>query len=348
MQERPDPEPGPGQVAIDVRACGVNFADTMARVGLYPDAPKLPAVVGYEVAGVRADTGERVIAGTHFGGYQSRVVVGEDDVVALPERLSFEQGAAIPVNYATAWAALVRYGGLQAGERVLILAAAGGVGIAATQLAKRYGAEVYGAASPGKHDTVRAQGAVPVAYDARGLPRFDLIMDAIGGPSFRRSYDLLNPGGRLIAFGASAVMSGEKKQPPHGGEGGGADAALQPHQADERLEVGDRPQHAAAVGALGDAAPVDRPARRADGGRHDRARGGRGIPVRPRGRRAPHDRGAPQRREGRAHTVIARRPASASSRPSAAAIGAQASAATTPECSTSRPASHAPTALPVT
>ncbi len=211
VQERPDPEPGPGEVTIDVRACGVNFADTMARVGLYPDAPALPAVVGYEVAGLRADTGERVVAGTRFGGYASRVVVGEDDIVPLPERLSFEQGAAIPVNYATAWAGLVRYGGLQAGERVLVQAAAGGVGIAATQIAKKWGAEVYGTASPGKHEAVRAQGAVAVGYDERGLPRFDLVMDAIGGRSFRRSYDLLNPGGRLIAFGASAVMSGEKR-----------------------------------------------------------------------------------------------------------------------------------------
>jgi NADPH:quinone reductase-like Zn-dependent oxidoreductase len=211
VEERPDPEPGPGQVAIDVRACGVNFADTMARVGMYPDAPDLPAVVGYEVAGVRADTGERVLGGTHFGGYASRVVVGEEDVVPLPDRLSFEEGAAIPVNYATAWAGLVRYGGLQAGERVLVQAAAGGVGIAATQIARKWGAEVYGTASPGKHEAVRAQGAVPVDYDARGLPAFDLVMDAIGGRSFRRSYDLLNPGGRLIAFGASAVMSGEKR-----------------------------------------------------------------------------------------------------------------------------------------
>jgi NADPH:quinone reductase-like Zn-dependent oxidoreductase len=211
VEERPDPEPGPGQVAIDVRACGVNFADTMARVGLYPDAPDLPAVVGYEVAGVRADTGERVLAGTRFGGYASRVVVGEDDVVPLPEALSFEQGAAIPVNYATAWAGLVRYGGLREGERVLVLAAAGGVGIAAIQLARRFGAEVYGAASPGKHDAVRAQGAVAVGYRERGLPKFDLVMDAVGGRSFRRSYDLLNPGGRLVAFGASAVMSGEKR-----------------------------------------------------------------------------------------------------------------------------------------
>jgi NADPH:quinone reductase-like Zn-dependent oxidoreductase len=203
--------PGPGQVVIDVRACGVNFADTMARVGLYPDAPDLPAVVGYEVAGVRADTGERVLAGTRFGGYASRVVVGEEDIVPLPDRLSFEQGAAVPVNYATAWAGLVRYGGLQAGERVLVQAAAGGVGIAAIQLARRFGAEVYGAASPAKHDAVRAQGAIAVEYDARGLPKFDLVMDAIGGRSFRRSYDLLDPGGRLIAFGASAVMSGEKR-----------------------------------------------------------------------------------------------------------------------------------------
>jgi NADPH:quinone reductase-like Zn-dependent oxidoreductase len=220
VQERPDPEPGPGQVAIDVRACGVNFADTMARVGLYPDAPDLPAVVGYEVAGTRLDTGERVLAGTHFGGYQSRVVVGEDEVVPLPERLSFEQGAAIPVSYATAWAGLVRYGGLQAGERVLLHAAAGGVGIAATQIAKKWGAEVYGTASAAKHDAIRAQG-VDVAVDYRqrgwekGLPKFDLVMDAVGGRSFRTSYDLLNPGGRLVAFGASAVMSGEKRNPLH-------------------------------------------------------------------------------------------------------------------------------------
>jgi NADPH:quinone reductase-like Zn-dependent oxidoreductase len=189
----------------------------MARVGLYPDAPKLPAVVGYEVAGVRADTGERVIAGTHFGGYQSRVVVEEKDVVALPERLSFEQGAAIPVNYATAWAGLVRYGGLQAGERVLIQAAAGGVGIAATQIAKRYGAVVHGTASAAKHDAIREQG-VDVAHDyrqkgwERGLEgSFDLVLDAIGGASFNRSYGLLRAGGRLVAFGASSVAQGQKK-----------------------------------------------------------------------------------------------------------------------------------------
>ena len=156
------------------------------------------------------------MAGTRFGGYAARVVAGEDDVVPLPDGLSFEQGAAIPVNYATAWAGLIRYGSLQPGERVLIHAAAGGVGIAATQIAKRHGAEVYGTASASKHDAIRAQG-VDVALDYRtrgwqkGLPRFDVIMDALGGPQLPHSYRLLNPGGRLVAFGASAVMSGEKR-----------------------------------------------------------------------------------------------------------------------------------------
>src|SRR4051812_2491651 len=163
VRELPDPELGPGDVRIDVAACGVNFADTMARTGLYPDAPKPPMVVGYEVAGtvveLAADVegiahGARVMAGTRFGGYASQVVVHVAAVVPLPDHLSFEQGAAIPVVYATAWAGLLGYGSLRAGEAVLVHAAAGGVGIAATQIAKRHGAEVHGAASPGKHEAI--------------------------------------------------------------------------------------------------------------------------------------------------------------------------------------------------
>jgi NADPH:quinone reductase-like Zn-dependent oxidoreductase len=212
-------------VVIDVAACGVNFADTMARVGLYADAPKPPMVVGYEVAGTissagdgvdPARVGERVMAGTQFGGYASAVAVPAGDAVPLAERLSFEQGAAIPVNYATAWAGLIGYGSLRAGEKVLIQAAAGGVGIAATQIAKRFGAEVWGTASPSKHDAIRANG-VDHAVDYRtagwweGLPAFDLILDAIGGRQFRRSYRMLRAGGRLVAFGASSVHRGEKR-----------------------------------------------------------------------------------------------------------------------------------------
>jgi NADPH:quinone reductase-like Zn-dependent oxidoreductase len=145
------------------------------------------------------------------------VSVPERDCVPLPERLTFEQGAAIPVNYATAWAALVGYGSLQPGERVLIHSAGGGVGVAAIQLARRFGAgEIYGTASPSKHERVRALGVEEVLdykdVSVKGaLPRFDVILDPLGGHSLRTSYDLLRPGGRLIGFGASGVVSGGKR-----------------------------------------------------------------------------------------------------------------------------------------
>ncbi|MET0600707.1 MAG: medium chain dehydrogenase/reductase family protein [Baekduia sp.] len=226
VQERPDPPPPrPGQVRIDVRACGVNFADTMARVGLYEEAPPLPAVVGYEVSGTVTAVGEgvtapqvgdRVMAGTRFGGYVDTINVRASDAIPLADGLSFEQGAAIPVNYATAWAALLGYGSLRPGERVLIHAAAGGVGISALQLAKAAGAEVHGTASPGKHARLAELGldrAIDYRRDGwwKGLPTYDLILDAVGGQSFRRSYGLLRPGGRLVAYGASSINPGEKR-----------------------------------------------------------------------------------------------------------------------------------------
>jgi NADPH:quinone reductase-like Zn-dependent oxidoreductase len=225
VQERPDPSLGPGEVRIEVAAAGVNFADVMARMGLYADAPKPPCVVGYEVAGTILEVGtgveglnvgQRVFGGTKFGGYATQVVVPAADAVPLADELTFEQGAAIPVNYATAWAALIGYGSLEAGERVLVHSAGGGVGIAATQIAKHFGAEVFGTASPGKHSQISALG-VDHALDytksgwERGLPKFDVILDAVGGRSFRTSYSLLRPGGRLVAFGASAVVSGQRR-----------------------------------------------------------------------------------------------------------------------------------------
>lgn len=227
VEERPSPDPGPGQVLIEVAAAGVNFADTMARVGMYEEAPPLPCVVGYEVAGTVKAHGEgvgasavpigtRVMAGTRFGGYSEEVVVGTNDLLPLPDGMSFEEGAAIPVSYGTAWAGLIGFASLKAGERVLIQAAAGGVGIAATQIAKDAGAMLWGTASPGKHDAIRKQGIDhPLDYTSdgweKGLPGMDVVMDAVGGKSFRRSYDLLRPGGRLVAYGASSVMAGERR-----------------------------------------------------------------------------------------------------------------------------------------
>src|SRR6201997_4515494 len=210
VQDRPDPPPpGAGQVRVSVHAAGVNFADHLARVGLYPDAPKPPCVVGYEVAGTieavgdgvdPARVGERVLAGTRFGGYSEIANVAAADTFALPDALTFEQGAAIPVNYATAWAALHRYGSLRAGERVLIHAAAGGVGIAAIQLAKAAGAEIHGTASPGKHARLTEFG-VDRTIDYRkdgwwkGLPPYDIVLDAMGGKSLKRCSHPIRPGG---------------------------------------------------------------------------------------------------------------------------------------------------------
>ncbi|OBH12457.1 zinc-binding dehydrogenase [Mycobacterium sp. E1747] len=226
VQRRPDPPPpGPGQLRVAVRAAGVNFADHLARVGLYPDAPKLPAVVGYEVAGTveavgegvdPGRVGERVLAGTRFGGYAEVVNVAAGDSVPLPAAMGFEEGAAVPVNYATAWAALHGYGSLRAGERVLVHAAAGGVGIAAVQFAKAAGAEVHGTASPAKHQKLAELG-VDRAIDYRrdgwreGLEPYDVVLDALGGTSLRRSYALLRPGGRLVGYGVSNLQHGEKR-----------------------------------------------------------------------------------------------------------------------------------------
>ncbi len=234
VQERPDPVAGPGEIRIAVKAAGINFADLLARTGMYPDAPKTPSVVGYEVAGVvesigagvtEYQVGDRVIGGTKFGGYAELVVSKVADTLPLSDRLSFEQGAAIPVNYGTAYAGLVVMGGLRAGDRVLIHAAAGGVGISATQIAKSIGAEIFGTASPSKHDAIRGFG-VDHAIDYRNDDFAEVVMrltndegvdvafDAVGPSSFRKDYRVLRPGGRLICYGLSEVQTGERRNLP--------------------------------------------------------------------------------------------------------------------------------------
>jgi NADPH:quinone reductase-like Zn-dependent oxidoreductase len=227
VREGPEPVPGTGQALIRVHASGVNFADVAARLGYYPDAPPRPCVVGYEVAGTveqlgpgGADglsVGQRVVALTRFGGYAEAVAVPAAQVFPLGDRMPFEQAAAIPVNYLTAILMLRRFANVQAGETVLVHAAAGGVGMAALQLCKIAGADVIGTASAGKHATLREMGVkhcidyrtqdfeleVRAVTGGRGV---DVVLDATG--AFRKSYRCLAPLGRLVCFGMSGLATG--------------------------------------------------------------------------------------------------------------------------------------------
>lgn len=224
--------PGQGQVTVEVKAAGLNFADLMARKGLYPDAPKPPCVVGYEIAGIveavgqGADPkweGKSVVAFTRFGGYSEKVTLSQDQIFEKPAGLTFEQSAALPVNYLTAYQLVVVMGSLRRGETVLIHNAGGGVGLAALQLAKHIGAATLGTASPAKHETLRRLG-LDHAIDYRSedwLRRVldhtqgkgvDLILDPIGGSYWKKNFSLLRPTGRLGMFGISKVS--EKKSPP--------------------------------------------------------------------------------------------------------------------------------------
>jgi NADPH:quinone reductase-like Zn-dependent oxidoreductase len=230
VQQREDPSaPGPHEVTVAIAATGVAFSELMARIGVYPPAPKPPCVLGTDIAGTvvevgeRVDTlavGDRVFGVTHFGGYAECVNTHADNLRVLPERLSFEQGAAIPVNYATAWLATVSHGGLafRPGARVLVHAAAGGVGIAATQLAKRYGAEIWGTSSRAKHEQIRGFGVDhPIDYHDAGwertLPKLDLVLDPLGAGSWRTSYRLLKADGRSINYGASSFAPDVRRSP---------------------------------------------------------------------------------------------------------------------------------------
>src|SRR5918992_1276598 len=199
VQQKPDPTPRDDQVLIRVRAAGLNFADILARQGLYPDSPPKPCVMGYEVSGVveaaardvnSSLVGKSVVAMTRFNGQSELVAVKATQMFEKPEKLTFEQAAAIPVNYLTAYALIVVMGSLHAGESVLIHNAGGGVGLAALEIAKKIGAVTYGTASPSKHKFLSERGLDhPIDYrkhdwqpqlknmtDGRGV---DLVIDPI-------------------------------------------------------------------------------------------------------------------------------------------------------------------------
>ena len=232
VRDGPDPVPRAGEVRVRVRAAGLNFADIMARLGLYPDAPKLPAVVGYEVAGVvdalgpgvtTPEVGTRVLGMTRFGGQAEMVCVPAVQAVPMPEAMSFEEGAALPVNYLTAYHALFRVAAVRPREKVLVHMAAGGVGLAALQLCRTVeGVETFGTASASKHGAVREQGCQhPIDYRTQdyeaevrrltGGRGVDVVLDPLGGKDWRKGYRLLRPAGRLVAYGFANLASGEKR-----------------------------------------------------------------------------------------------------------------------------------------
>ena len=222
VRESPTPEPKAGEVRVKVERAGLNFADVSARSGLYPDAPPPPCVVGYEVSGVVEALGEgvtapalgtRVMAMTRFWGQAEYAVVPAAQALPIPDAMSFDDAAAIPVNYLTAYHMLFRVAPVRPKERVLVHMAAGGVGTAALQLLKTVpGVESFGTASASKHDHLRAMGCTyPIDYrtmdyeaevrritDGKGV---DIVLDALGGNDLRKGYRLLRPAGRLVAFG---------------------------------------------------------------------------------------------------------------------------------------------------
>ena len=227
VQQVADPTPRDNEVLIRVRAAGLNFADILARQGLYPDGPPKPCVMGYEVSGVieaagkdvnSSFVGKSVVAMTRFRGQAELIAVKATQMFEKPENLTFEQAAAIPVNYLTAYGLLVAMGSLHEGESVLIHNAGGGVGLAALDIAKKIGAKTFGTASPGKHKFLTDRGLDhPIDYRQQDwLPELlkltngrgvDLVIDPIGGSHWKKSYAALRHTGRLGMFGISTVSA---------------------------------------------------------------------------------------------------------------------------------------------
>ncbi|MGN6251360.1 MAG: NADPH:quinone oxidoreductase family protein [Marmoricola sp.] len=210
------------QVLVDVHAVGTSFPDLLLSKGEYQLKPDLPFTLGVDFAGtVRSapagsglETGQRVAACLPYGGAADVVGIGPDSVFPLPDRLSFEQGAAIPMNYLTAQFALDRRGGLRAGETVLVHGAAGGVGTATIQVAKGMGARTIAVVSTedkaavaraaGADETVPTDGFLAAVKDLTGGAGVDVVMDVVGGDLFTDSLRALGPEGRLLVVGFAA------------------------------------------------------------------------------------------------------------------------------------------------
>ncbi|AKF04690.1 synaptic vesicle VAT-1 family membrane protein [Sandaracinus amylolyticus] len=236
VRETPDPEPQAGEVRVRAKAVGLNFAEVTARQGLYPDAPKPPCVVGYEGAGVvdalgpgvtSLRVGQRVVFMKRFGAHADVVCVPEIQAVPMPESMSFEEGAAIPVNYLTAYHMLFRISRVRSGDSVLVHMVAGGVGTAAMQLCRTVdGLTTFGTCSASKHDYARSHGCQhPIDYRTKdyveevrriqGGRGVDYVFDPLGGPDWKKGYSLLNESGMMVCFGMANVQVPGKRRLLH-------------------------------------------------------------------------------------------------------------------------------------
>jgi len=227
LKEVADLRPGKGEVLIKSEGFGLNFADVMARLGLYDDCPPLPTVIGYENVGHVQEIGEgveelkvgdRVLAFTRFNGYAEQVVTPELGVAKIPDEWSVGTAAALATQYTTALFAIEEaIGKLHHGDHVLVHAAAGGVGTALVQLLKAKGCVVFGTASVVKHDYLRSIGVdYPVDYREKDYAseieklgykgKLDVTFNPIGGNYVKKDYKLLNGGGCIVLFGASKLV----------------------------------------------------------------------------------------------------------------------------------------------
>jgi len=228
-REIPVPVPEENQVLIKTEASGLNFADVMARLGMYKDAPPIPCILGYELVGriekigkgVRnLIAGQRVLTFTRFGAYAEYVVADYRGVVPIPQDMDAGVACALATQYCTAWYAAEEMVKLNEGDHVLVNAAAGGVGIALVQIAKRKKCIVYGTCgSDEKIEFLKKSGVdFPINYlkqdfyeairNIRGKQGLDVVFDSVGGSNFKKGKNLLGHGGRIVGYGAAERVGG--------------------------------------------------------------------------------------------------------------------------------------------
>ncbi len=223
--EQDTPTPGPGQVLVKVLATGVAFADVLMRRGLYPGTPKFPFAPGYDIVGevnalgdgvTQFAVGQRVAGLIMIGGYSRYTAVPANRLVSVPEELDPGEAVSLVLNYVTAYQMLHRIAKLREGQRILIHAAAGGVGTATLQLGKLAGLEMFGTASKAKHELVTSLGAKPIDYRSEDFVErlgplapggVDAVFDPIGGKNWWASYKCLRSGGSLVCYGSQAALS---------------------------------------------------------------------------------------------------------------------------------------------